>query len=69
MKHDLSRQKIFRRKQQNDECLDLKRRVNYQKLQEKTDFSKVKLIPQRDNLDVSKKNGKEKICLVFLYEL
>ena len=33
------------------------------------DFSKVKLIPQRDNIDVSKKNGKEKICIVFLYEL
>ena len=32
------------------------------------DFSKIKLFRQRDTLDISKNNGKEKIGKVFLYE-
>ena len=33
------------------------------------DFSKIKLFRQRDTMDVSKNNGKEKIGKVFLYEI
>ena len=33
------------------------------------DFSKIKLFRQRDTIDVSKNNGKEKIGKVFLYEI
>ena len=47
-----------------------KDRVSYQGLQKIIlIFSKIKLFRQRDTIDISKYNGKEKIGKVFLYEI
>ena len=62
--------KLFRRRQQEESCHELKRSCELSGITGKyIDFSKIKLFPQRDTIDVSKNNGKEKIGKVFLCEI